>query len=335
MPVPTIADVLKQSGYTQEQIDALDAKLLAGMKTALSGAEQAEKDALTKQQEAAALAKKAEDDRKAAETAAAAALKAKEEAELQQRSVDSFWKETYNPSVKAWEEEKAKLAKAAADATAKAAFYETQRKTYLETLGIDPANAPEFKPEPAATNTTTVTPGTPTVVDPNQIVARATAGLNTISDIEWKYRLLYGGQTMPMSPSALIQNADAMKLTPEQYAARTFKFAEKEEEARVAAARKHDEEIAAAAVAQKEADHKAELERIQNENNAKLKTLTEKNGQNPDVREPINSARFDAIRQAEKVGERKSPLGMSQEERRKMTFTNVHKALEERAAANV
>ena len=87
----TLAEVLKKSGWSQEQIDALDANARAGFTSVLSAAEQAEKDALTKQQEATAAATKAEADRKAAEAAQTAAKAAQDAAELNKRSVDEFW----------------------------------------------------------------------------------------------------------------------------------------------------------------------------------------------------------------------------------------------------
>ena len=70
----TLAEVLKKSGWSQEQIDALDAKAREGFNGILNAAEQAEKDALTKQAEATAAATKAGGrDRKAAEDAVVAA----------------------------------------------------------------------------------------------------------------------------------------------------------------------------------------------------------------------------------------------------------------------
>ena len=54
----TLADVLKKSGWTQEQIDALDANARNGFNSVLSAADQAEQDALKKQAEATAAAAK-------------------------------------------------------------------------------------------------------------------------------------------------------------------------------------------------------------------------------------------------------------------------------------
>ena len=325
----TLKEVLLQSGLTQEQIDALDAKVINSLGGVLTSAEQAQADAVAKQTEAANAAAKAEADRKAAETAQAAAKAAQDAADLQKRSVDEFWNNTYNPGVAAWGEEKARLAKEAADRAAEAAFYKAQRESYLGTLGIKPEDAPEFKPatDPAKP---VVTPGTPTFTDPNVLVAKVGDGFNVITDIAWKYSQLYPGQSLPIAPSELIKQADALKLSPSDYAARTFKFAEKEAERAAAAAKAHDDEIAARVTAEKEAAHKAEMEAKQKAWDAEKVKLAEQFSPNPNVNTPPGSAKFADLRRAQQAGERKDPLTMTAEERRKATLTNIHKAIEER-----
>lgn len=327
----TLQEVLLKSGWSQTQIDALDAKAMSGLTEYVTTVE---KTATEKELAAKAAAEKAEADRKAAEASAAAAKVAQDAAELSKRSVDEFWQNTYNPGMAAAESDKAKLAKEAADARAEAAYYKTQRESYLGTLGIKPEDAPVFTP--AAVTPPAVdpnkTPGTPTFVDPNVIVGRVGDGMNTISDIAWKYQTLYNGAPLPIPPSQLIAQADALKLTPAQYAARTFKFAEKEAEAAAAAAKKHDEDIAAAAVAAKDAEHKAEIKKVQDEFAAKERLRAEQGGSNGDLRTPPGSSKFSDLQRATKAGERKDPTRMTPEERRKTTLDNIHKAVEEREA---
>ena len=60
MPVPTVAEVLKQSGWSQEKIDALDAQALSGITTYVSSVYQT---AEQKEKAAQDLAVKAEADR--------------------------------------------------------------------------------------------------------------------------------------------------------------------------------------------------------------------------------------------------------------------------------
>jgi hypothetical protein len=112
----TLAEVLLKSGWTQEQIDALDAKARTGLTDYVTGIEQT---AAQKEKAAQDLAVKAEADRKAQEAAVVAAKAAQEAAELQNRSVKDFWDNTYNPGIAAAEAEKTRLAKEAADAKRK------------------------------------------------------------------------------------------------------------------------------------------------------------------------------------------------------------------------
>jgi len=324
----TIAEVLLQSGWTQAQIDALDAKALSGLNgyvtSVQTAAEQKEKAAV----EAAA---KAEADRKAAEDSAAAAQAAKDAAELANRNVTDFWNNTYNPGVAAWEKERNDLAKKEADAAAEAAFYKAQREGYLGTLGIKPEDAPTFTPPNTPAVDPNKTPGTPTFVDPQVVISRVGDGMNTINDIMYKHQVLYG-KPLPIPPSQLIAQADALKLSPMEYATRTFKFAEREQEQRLAAAKAHDDEIAAKAVAEKDEAHKAELKKLQDEFNAKEKLRAEQGGNNPDTKLPPGSAKFTDLKRAVAQGERPDPTKMSQQERRQLTLNNIHKAVEEREA---
>jgi hypothetical protein len=326
--MPTVAEVLKQSGLTDEQIAAIDAKVLSGLGGVLTTAEQAKADA-------AATAAKAEADRVATEKAAADAKAAQDAAELSQRSVKEFWDNTYNPGIAAWEKERAALAKTASDAAAEAAFYKTQRESYLKTLNIDPSSAPVFTPPTVVPPTVdpAKTPGTPTFVDPNVVVSRVGDGMYGVMNIMHKYSTLYNGQPLPISPSDLIKQADALKLSPMDYAARTFKFAEKEEEIRQAAAKAHDADIAAKAVAEKDEAHKAELKKLQDDFNAKEKLRAEQGGNNPDVKLPPGSSKFAELQRATKAGERPDPTKMTPAQRHQATLSNIHKAVEEREQA--
>ena len=325
MPVPTLGEVLKKSGWTQEQIDALDAKAVSGLNTVLTTASDAET-------EAAAKLAKAEADRVAAEKSAAEAKAAQEEAELKNRSVKDFWDNTYNPGIAAWEKERAELARKAADAQAETAFYKAQRES-LKAAGIVTADAPVFVPPAAVAVDPTKTPGTPTFVDPNVVVSRVGDGMYNVMNIMHEYSTLYDGQQLPISPSELIKQADALKLSPMDYAARTFKFAEKKEERRIAAVKAHDDEVAAKATSASDEAHKAEIKRIQDEFNAKEKLRAEQGGSNPDVKLPPGSSKFADLQRATKAGERKDPTRMTPQERRQVTLDNIHKAVEERQQA--
>jgi hypothetical protein len=326
----TLAEVLLKSGWTQEQIDALDAKARTGLTDYVTGIEQT---AAQKEKAASELAVKAEADRKAQEAAVVAAKAAQEAAELQNRSVKDFWDNTYNPGIAAAEAEKTRLAKEAADAKAEAAFYKAQRESYLGTLNIKPEDAPVFTP-PAATIPAVdpnKTPGTPTFTI-NQVRDELGNSLGTVANIQWEYRNLYGRE-MPISPTELLRQSEANKFKdPATYANSIFKFSEKREEIRQAEAKAHDDAIAAAAVAAKDESHKLELKKITDEFSAKERLRAEQAGSNPDTKLPPGSSKFSDLRRAQQAGERKDPTKMTPQERRQTTLDNIHKALEERQA---
>lgn len=328
--MPTLAEVLKNSGWSQAQIDALDAQAMKGLGDYVSGIEQT---AAQKEKAASELAVKAEADRKAQEAAVVAAKAAQDAAELQNRSVKDFWDNTYNPGLAAWEAERTKLAKAAMDAAAEAAYYKAQRTTLVDTLGIKPEDAPVFTPPVAAVVPPAAkTPGTPTFTI-DEVRNELGTSLGTVANIQWEYRNLYGGKEMPISPTELLRQAEANKFKdPATYANQIFKFAEKREEMRQAAAKAHDDSIAAAAVAEREAKYKEETDKLKAEFAAKERLRAEQAGSNPDTKLPPGSAKFADLRRAQAQGERKDPTKMTPQERRQTTLDNIHKALEDRQA---
>jgi hypothetical protein len=324
----TLAEVLKQSGWTQEQIDALDAKAMSGLTDYVTGIEQT---AAQKEKAASELAVKAEADRKAQEAAVVAAKAALEAAELQKRSVDEFWNNTYNPGIAAAEVEKARLAKEVADARAESAYYKTQRESYLKEFNIKPEDAPVFTPPAVIPPVENKTPGTPTFTI-NDVRDQLGTSLGTVANIQWEYQTLYG-RPMPISPTELLRQSEANKFKdPATYANQIFKFSERREEQRVAAAKAHDDEIAAKAVAERDAKHKEETDKLTAEFNAKERLRAEQAGSNPDTKLPPGSSKFSDLRRAQQAGERKDPTKMTPQERRQTTLDNIHKALEERQA---
>jgi hypothetical protein len=330
MPAPILADVLKQSGWTQEQIDALDAQAKTGLTNYVSNIYQTAEQKETTAREASA---KAEADRKASEEAVVAAKEAQEKAELEHRSALDFWNNTFSPGMSAWEAEKSRLAKEAADARAESAFYKAQRESYLGTLGIEPANAPIFTPSPTvvppAPQDPNRTPGTPTFTI-NEVRDNLGSTLGTLTDIQWKYHSLYG-KPMPISPTELVRQSEANKYKdPATYASQIFKFSEKEAEIRQSEHKKELDAYAAAATAEKEKLWKEETDKLKAEFNAKERLRAEQSGSNPDVKLPPGSSKFSELQRATKAGERKDPTKMTPLERRQSALDNIHKAIEER-----
>src|ERR1700728_2412946 len=177
----TVTDILRQSGFSDQEIEKLDTRAITAFSGVLSTAEQ-------QRQEAAA---------------------AREQAELAQRSNADFYETRIVPALTGWDSEREQIEAARAEAERQAAFYRGAARE----AGILPAD------EPARANGGYVAGvnGSPTF-QPEEIIKRAGDGLATIADIDWKYRSLFDGKPLPISPSQLIKEADALKISPIDYA---------------------------------------------------------------------------------------------------------------------
>ena len=180
---------------------------------------------------------------------------------------------------------------------------------------------------PPATETVK-TPGTPTFTD-EQINQRIGSGLsNSVWALQEHQRLT--GNFLPDPIDQLAQEATQQKLPFRDYVARKYDFAGKQRAAQEAAARKHDEEVAAAERVKIEAEWKPKLEAQASEFAAKERKMAEQMSANPDVRLPQGSAQFTELRRATSAGERPDPTKMTPEARIKLTQENLRHRLEER-----
>jgi len=329
----TVAEVLKQAGFSDEDIAKIDAKAITAFSGVLTTAEQKAVEATAKAKEAADAAAKAEADR----VAATAEL---EKVGLERRSLNEFYETKVVPGLSSWEEEQKKLRLEKAQADALAQFYKAQNDAARET-GFIPKDAPTFTP-PAAqdrndkgqyvANAPGGTPGSPTFINPVEIASKIGDVAGTISDIQWKHQRLYGAP-MPIAPSELIKQADSVKLSPSEYAARTFKFAEKEEEIRQAQARAHDEEIRQKTAAEKQAEYEAKEKALRDEFAAKEKARAEASGNNPELRAPAGASKFAEVKRAVETGQRPDPLKLSEAARRQATRQQIHEEIAQRETA--
>jgi hypothetical protein len=131
---------------------------------------------------------------------------------------------------------------------------------------------------------------------------------------------------MPIPPTELIQKADQLKLDPMEYAARTFRFAEKEEEQRQASAKAHDDAIAAARDAAKDAEWKAKLDAREKEFADKERTFAERHATGSPVATQISSKIPDLQRKVD-LKEMPDPLMMNENQRRAATSKMIHETI--------
>lgn len=318
--MPTVREMLQKSGLTDAQIDAIDANAMKGIEGVYTAAE-------TAQSTAAAASAQAERDNKAAQ-------EAREKAELERRSNVEFYETQIVPGLTGWEAEQKRLNADLANRQAEAAFYKTQNEA-LKASGLLPTDSPAYVPPVVPANGTRdgqgrfvagvpgATPGSPTFVDADQIGARIGDVAGLMSDIQWKHQTLYG-TPLPISPSLLIKQADALKLSPMEYASRTFKFAEKQTALDEQQKKDHDAQIAANAVAENRKAWDEEKAKMLADQAAKDRARAEGTGNNPEVRVAPGSSKFAEVRRATEEGARPDPLKMSDAERRAATRKQIH-----------
>jgi hypothetical protein len=268
----TVAEILKETGMTDEQIAALDAKVVTGVTTILSTAQQAQ-----------------------------------EKAELAQRATNEKFETEISPALDAWANDKAQL-------SAKMAAYDAALKA-AEEGGF---KIPDILKAP-------ITAATPPRQPDGKFVAGPTGspefvqGLKDevgnafafVADTTWKYRTLFGTE-MPDSPTTIIREASAQRMSPGAYAAKKYDFAGKEATRRAEEQKKHDDAITAAAIAEND------------------KKWAERVGSNPNVRQ-AEASRFSTLQKAVDAKERPSPIGMSREERHRATSQAIQKEIAENA----
>jgi hypothetical protein len=117
-----------------------------------------------------------------------------------------------------------------------------------------------------------------------------------------------------------------------EYAARTFRFAEKEEEQRQAVAKAHDDEIRLAASTEKESEWKQKFDAREAEFAAKEKTRAEQHANNPDVRVAISSKMPELQRQVV-AKDIPDPLMMNESQRRVQTAKMIRDTIAEKDQA--
>jgi len=213
--MPTVEEVLRESGFSADQIAALDQRAVGAFTTILSTADQ--------QRQAAEAARQANAD---------------------------FYDNRIMPALTGWDEERARIENERATAAAEAAFYRTQAQE-AKNAGFVAAEAPTFTPSQPqqrdqsgryVSGVPGSTPGSPTYFDVHQVYQRAGDAVGILADIEWEHRRLFN-QPLPVSPSELVKRADAVKMDPRSYASREFHWDEKRQELQKAEQDKHDDAI--------------------------------------------------------------------------------------------
>jgi len=203
--MPTVAEILKQTGLSDEQIAALDPKATEAFTKVLSDA-----------------------------------TSTLEQAELAKRAVSQKWDTEISPALDAWANEKAQLT--ARESYYKALAEKAKEGGFLPG---DAPFQPPAAPAPRDANGKFVAganevPGSPGLVE--NFRKEAGAAIGSMLDLTWKYQTLYG-RPMPDSPTALISEANAQRMDPISYAAKKYNFAGKEAEMKAQEQKEREEAI--------------------------------------------------------------------------------------------
>jgi hypothetical protein len=207
----TVEEALRQSGFTNEQIRAMDPRAITAFGGVLTTAEA---------------------ERREAESA-------------RQQNVD-FYENKIAPSLANWEEEKQRYDNEAARKDAELAFYRTQNEG-ARAAGFIPSDAPGFQSRDAQTGRYVAgvpggTPGSPQYFDVNRVYEGAGNAVSILTDLQWEHQRLFN-QPLPISPSELVRRADSVKMDPRTYAAREFNWDARRQQMQAEESKKHDDAI--------------------------------------------------------------------------------------------
>jgi len=335
--MPTVAEVLKQSGFSDEEIAKLDGRVSTAFSGVLSSAE-AEKKAA-----ADALAK-AEETRKAAEAAEVEARKRAEKAELVERSNKEFYDGNIVPALNSWEDRWKQMEIESTKKEAEIAFYKTQldgaKKSGFITGDIPaftftpPATIPGAPQNPAQPRDSQgrytpgvpgSTPGSPTLIDDVR---------SALSDTTWtlqQYQKLYG-QMYPGDAMEDAREAAALKLPYRDHVSRKYKFNERAQELQLEAQKRHDEEVRSAVAKEYEDKLKQAQETAKADLEKQRREWAERTGSNPDVRS-TEPSRMQEVQRAVKEGTRPDPLTLNSRERTKVTRQQINERISADSAA--
>jgi hypothetical protein len=203
--MPTVEEILKQSGFTEEQIKALEPKAITAFSNVLSTA-QAEREA----------------NATFYDTQIVPSL-TNWEAEKQRMDSRAAQVEAENAFYKTRD----------------------QQLRASGVIGDDVPGYPNRDQQGRyVSNMPGATPGSPTLFDVNKVYERAGDAVSVLTDVQWEHQRLFG-QPLPISPGELVKQADMHHMDPRAFAARQFGWDNKRQELAAAEQKKHDDTIRA------------------------------------------------------------------------------------------
>jgi hypothetical protein len=205
----TVAEVLKETGWTDDDIKTLDQKKMDGLTRVVTSANEAQ-----------------------------------EKGELALRAQREEYDKNIAPALANWADHDTVLSTRLA--AAEQFINKVKDSGYLPKEILDviptitssaPSSTPRQGPDGKFVAGANPSPGSPGFVDVKKELANELgSAFSFAADTQWKYRTLFG-QEMPDAPTALIREAAANRMSPTDWAAKKYNFVAKDQE-RVAAAEK-------------------------------------------------------------------------------------------------
>lgn len=211
----TVAEILKESGLTDEQITAIDAKAMDGLTRVVTSANE---------------------DR--------------EKAEFALRSQREEYDKNIAPALASWADRDTTLSTKVA--TYETLITKLKDSGYLPKEILD--SMPTFTPSSSPGNTPrggdgkfvagqNAVPGSPAFVDTRkELETQLGNAFSFAADTQWNYRRLFGKE-MPDSPTTLIREAAANRMEPGAWAAKKYAFSDRETAIRAEEQKRHDDAI--------------------------------------------------------------------------------------------
>ena len=202
--MPTVQEVLKATGISDEEIAKMDQKVLEGFTKVVQTAEQA-----------------------------------REAAELAQRAQAEQWDTKIAPALDEWGNKEANLTaqvnyyKTLAEKAKEGGFLPASEP-------FTPPAAATRGPDGKFVANANPVPGSPDIIK----TARDQVGsaIGVLADVQHRYRTLYGKE-MPDMPTEFFREAETQHMHPRDYAAKKYGFQEREKQIREEEQKKHDDAI--------------------------------------------------------------------------------------------
>lgn len=290
--MPTVEEVLKQSGFTDDQISALDNRAITAFNGVLSTAEQA-----------------------------------RQAAELAQRANVDFYDNRIVPSLTRWDEEKMQIENEKARVAAEAAYYRTQNEAARQ-AGFIASDAPGYQPQRDQSgryvaNVPGGTPGSPTYtgLSADDIEVKLGQGLTNVAWAMQEYQRLNNGQYLPDNFDKLSQEATYSRMPFRQYVEQKYGFPAKRQEIEKQKQEAHDKEIADQATA---ANDRKWAERVGSNPDVRMSM------RNVDPRAAEIARAVRSGKELPGIGKVNDPLLLNETERRLQTRAGIRAELSER-----